>query len=176
LRGKGLEQLDCVGLKLARRLAAHDQRADHLAGAQQRYQQPRPVAGAQDHVVHQRRRQLAQIGGLARLTRLDSPTAAEISACILRTAAIMSSLMPNVALSWNSRLGLIEDVDRARLGAGNLRRLGNDSVEHSLQVERRIDGLGHFAERAQFPTDRVSSDVRARNSFTSRTFSIAITA
>src|SRR6516164_1810967 len=46
-------------------------------------------------------------------------------------------------------LRLIEDVDGARLGAGNLRRLGDDRVEHGLQVERRVDRLGNFSERAQ---------------------------
>ena len=44
---------------------------------------------------------------------------------------------------------VVEHVDRAGLGAGNLCRLGDDRVEHRLQVERRVDRLAHFAERAQ---------------------------
>jgi hypothetical protein len=43
--------------------------------------------------------------------------------------------MPNVA-ELEFSLRLIEDVDGARLGAGNLRRLGDDGVEHGLQIER----------------------------------------
>ena len=44
---------------------------------------------------------------------------------------------------------LAELVDRARLGARELRRLGDDRVQHGLQVERRVDRLADLAERAQ---------------------------
>ena len=64
LGGEGLEQVDGARAKLAWRLAAHDQRADHLAGAHERYQQPRQIASAQDGVIDRRRRQSAQISHL----------------------------------------------------------------------------------------------------------------
>jgi hypothetical protein len=47
-------------------------------------------------------------------------------------------------------LHIIEDVDRACLGAGQLSRLGDDGREDVLQVEGRVHRMRHFAERAQF--------------------------
>ena len=57
--------------------------------------------------------------------------------------------------------GLVEHVDHAGLGAGKLRRLGDNGVEHGLQVERGVDRLGDLAERAQF-LDRLRELARAR--------------
>ena len=51
LRGEGLEQLDRIGGELARRLAPHDERADDLAGTQERNHQPCSVPGAQDRFI-----------------------------------------------------------------------------------------------------------------------------
>ena len=47
-------------------------------------------------------------------------------------------------------LQLIEDIDRAGLGAGELHRLGDDGGEHGFEIECRVHRLRHFAERAQF--------------------------
>ena len=58
-------------------------------------------------------------------------------------------------------VGLVKHVDHAGLGAGKLRRLGDNGVEHGLQVERRVDRLGDFAERAQL-LDRLRELARAR--------------
>ena len=44
-------------------------------------------------------------------------------------------------------LSLVEHIDRARLGPGNLRRLGDDNVEHRLQIEGRVDCLGDLPKR-----------------------------
>ena len=44
---------------------------------------------------------------------------------------------------------LVEDVDGAGIGRRQLDGLGDDRVEHGLQVERRIDRLADLAERAQ---------------------------
>ena len=41
------------------------------------------------------------------------------------------------------------DVDGAGLGTGELRRLGDDRVEHGLEVERRVHRLADLAERTQ---------------------------
>ena len=46
-------------------------------------------------------------------------------------------------------LPIIEDVDRASLGAGQLHRLGDDGGEHGFEIERRVHRLRHFSERAQ---------------------------
>ena len=69
LGGKGLEQFHRACGKLARCLTAHEQRPHHLPGPNQRYQQSRPVARAQDGVIDRRRRQFAQIGRLVGLMR-----------------------------------------------------------------------------------------------------------
>ena len=55
---------------------------------------------------------------------------------------------------------LVEHVDGAGLGAGELHRLGDDGGEHGLAVERRIHRLRDFAERAQF-ADRAAKLVGA---------------
>ena len=73
-------------------------------------------------------------------------------------------------------LPLVAHVDRAGLGAGELRRLGDDGVEHGLQIERRVDRLRNLAERAQLLDRPRELAVRACTSSNSRTFSIAITA
>ena len=46
--------------------------------------------------------------------------------------------------------GAAENVDRARIGARQLNRLGYDRLQHRVEVECRIDGLADFAERLQF--------------------------
>jgi hypothetical protein len=50
---------------------------------------------------------------------------------------------------------LVIDVDRSGLGAGQLRRLGDDRAQHGLEVERRVDRLADVAERPQL-LDRLS--------------------
>ena len=57
-------------------------------------------------------------------------------------------------------LHIVEDVDRAGLGAGELHRLGDDGGQHGFEIERRVHRLRHFAERAQFP-DRAAKLVGA---------------
>ena len=74
-------------------------------------------------------------------------------------------------------LPLVEDVDRARFRPGNLRRLGDDGVEHRLQIERRVDRLGDRAERAQLlDRARELAWCAPGTSLNNRTFSIAMTA
>ena len=46
-------------------------------------------------------------------------------------------------------LRLVEHVDRSGFRAGKLHRLGNDGLEHGLQVKRGIDRLADLAQRAQ---------------------------
>src|SRR6266511_228816 len=46
-------------------------------------------------------------------------------------------------------LRVVMDVDGAGLGTRELRRLGDDRVEHGLEVERRVHRLADLAERTQ---------------------------
>ena len=55
----------------------------------------------------------------------------------------------------------VEHVDRAGFGARKLHRLRHDGVQHHFEIERGIDGLRGFAERAQF-LDRAGQLVGAR--------------
>ena len=57
-------------------------------------------------------------------------------------------------------LQIVEDVDRAGFGAGELHRFGDDGGEHGFEIERRVHRLGHFAERAQL-TDRAAKLIGA---------------
>ena len=61
-------------------------------------------------------------------------------------------------------LHLVEDVDRAGIGVGELHRLGDDGGEHGLEIERRVHRLRDFAERAQF-ADRAAKLVGALAQF-----------
>ena len=61
-------------------------------------------------------------------------------------------------------LPIVEDIDRAGLGAGKLHRLGDDGGEHGLKIERRVHRLGHFAERAQL-IDRAAKFIGALAQF-----------
>src|SRR4051812_3973089 len=45
--------------------------------------------------------------------------------------------------------GFVEFVDRAGVGARETNRIGDDRVEHGLEIETGVDGLADFAERAQ---------------------------
>ena len=45
---------------------------------------------------------------------------------------------------------LVEGVDCAGLGAGQFYRLGDDRRQHRVDIECRVDRLGHHAERTQF--------------------------
>ena len=142
LGGKGLEQVDGVRSELARRLAADNQRADHLAGSHERHQQPRTVAGTQNGVVRRRGWRLVQIGYLAGFV----PFGRQTDGC-----GNFGMHVPNARYQFIAHAEcraklelpsvLIEDVNGASFGAGNLRRLGDDGIEHDLQVERGVDRL-----------------------------------
>ena len=73
-------------------------------------------------------------------------------------------------------LGFVEHVDHAGFGPGELRRLGDDRVEHGLQSSVELTAWLTSPSARSSPTDRVSSRVRAWTSSNRRTFSIAITA
>ena len=56
---------------------------------------------------------------------------------------------------------LVEHVDHAGLGPGELDRLGDDGRQHGFQVDRGVDRLADLAERAQL-ADRLREIVGAR--------------
>ena len=73
-------------------------------------------------------------------------------------------------------LPLVQDVDRAGLGAGQLHRLGDDRREHSLRSSVEFTACETSPSARSSPTERPSSSVRWRSSLSSRVFSMAMTA
>ena len=71
----------------------------------------------------------------------------------------------------------LEDVDRARIGAGELHRLGDDGRQHGFEIERRVDRLADLAKRLQLlrPSARAPRFARCSSS-SRRVFSMAMTA
>ena len=70
---------------------------------------------------------------------------------LLQQCSINSSIHSVCGAQAKFAFPLVEDVDRACVGVGELHRLSNDRREHSLEVERRIHRLRYFAERAELP-------------------------
>ena len=66
-----------------------------------------------------------------------------VSASISSLVHAVGGVQPKLAL------GVVEHVDRTRLGAGELRRLGDDGREHGFEIEGRIHRLRYLTERAQ---------------------------
>jgi hypothetical protein len=165
LRGERFDEVDGVRRELTRCLAAHDQRAHNFAGTHERDKQPCPVTGAQERVVDRCRRQVPHIGHLVGLVRLGQ-LANGLGDFGMQVVNRRDQLLAHAVRRAQPKLllPLIENIDRARFGAGKLRRLGDDSIEHGLQVERRVDRLGHLAERTQLP-DRAREIGRARLHF-----------
>ena len=69
-----------------------------------------------------------------------------------------------MACRRNSSRSLVEHIDRARVGAGELHRPADDGGEHRFEIERRVHRLGHFAERAQL-LDRAAKLIGALAQF-----------
>ena len=61
-------------------------------------------------------------------------------------------------------LHIVEDVDGAGVGIGELHRFGHDGRQHGFEIERRVHRLGHFAKRAQLP-DRAAKLIGALAQF-----------
>ena len=99
-----------------------------------------------------RGRFLPQVGDLDRLALRESRCDVRlVEADVLLRERVNQLLIHAVGgAQMKFALQIVEDVDRAGLGAGQLHRLGDDGGEHGLQIERRVHRLGHFAERAQF--------------------------
>ena len=132
-------------------LAADHQRADDPVGGEQRHRQQGAEAGADDDVESERRRVVMNVRNLDRhalLGRLADRGLADAEMPIPDLGD--DRLVHSVGRAQPEFLvGLVEHVDRAGLGAGKLRRLGDDRGQHGLEVDRRVDRLADLAERAQ---------------------------
>ena len=162
LRRKSLDQVDGILREGARRSAADHQQADDIFPAQQRRHQPRAVTGAQGDLVEVERasslKSATWIGsrlreGLrdVRIVKADVPLRERVNQLLIHAVS---------GAQMKFALRIVEDVDRAGLGAGELHRLGDDGGEHGLEIERRVHRLRHFAERAQF-LDRAAEFIGA---------------
>jgi hypothetical protein len=144
-------------------LAADHQRADDPVGRKQRHDQQGAEAGAHHDVEHAGRRIVLHVGDLDRhalLRRLADRGLAEADMTIPDLGN--DSLVHAIGRAQPEFLGgLVEYVDRAGLGAGELGRLGHDGGQHGLEVDGRVHGLADLAERLQL-LDRLRQLARAR--------------
>ena len=169
LRGEGLQQVDRLLGNSPGSLAAHHQSADDALGAEQRHDQQRAKAGAHDDVENSDAGSSADrricIG--ARCAAAWPMPASPMRICRSLMAAINPSLHAVGGAQAEFVRRLVENVDRAGVRAGELHRLGDDRVQHRLEVERGVDRLADLAQRAQL-ADRLRQLVGAISTFFSR--------
>ena len=167
MRRKSLDQVDGVLREGARRAAADHQQADDILSAQQRRYQQRAETGAQGDLVDMAEEASSlQVGDLDRLALREGLSDVRlIKADVLLRQRVNQLLIHAVGgAQMKFALHIVEDIDRASLGAGELHRLGDDGGEHGLEIERRVHRLRHFAERAQF-ADRAAKLIGALAQF-----------
>ena len=162
MRRESLDQVDGVLREGARRAAADHQHADdsspRSSGATNRARKPaRRVISLQSEGASS-----LQVGDLDRLALREGLRDVRlVEADVLLRQRVNQLLIHAVGgAQMKFALPIVEDVDRAGLGAGELHRLGDDGREHGLEIERRVHRLRHFAERAQLP-DRAAKFIGA---------------
>jgi len=130
--------------------AADHERADDLVGADERHDQPRQISRPQHDLLRPRGRLVAQIGDLHRLALVGGFAHGPGNADVVVVDGRDQVFAHAVGGAQRELVGgVVMDVDRAGLGAGELGRLGHDRVEHGLEVERRVDCLADLAQRPQ---------------------------
>ncbi len=147
LRGEGLQQLDGVARELSRRLATDHQGSHHAIGGQQGDDQARAESQADDELVCPRGRlKIGDLLGFLPLRR-HPHRLGEIGVVLLddRKHALRHA---ERGAHLELPAELVEHIDHAGFGSGQLGRLGDDGVEHGLQIERGIDRLADVAQRA----------------------------
>ena len=135
LGGEGLQQVDGVLGKLARRLAAHNQRADDLVGAEERHDQQRAKAGPHHHIEYVGGRFAAHVGDLdgTPLRRRLSHTGVAQADVPLLDAGDQVLVHAVGRAQTELAIRIVEIVDRAGVGAGELHRLGDDRAQDRLR-------------------------------------------
>ena len=109
---------------------------------------------------------LLQVGDLDRLALREGLRDVRLVEADVLTSQRVNQLLIHAVggAQMKFALQLIEDVDRAGLGARELHRFGDDGGEHGFEIERRVHRLGHFAERAQL-VDRAAKFIGALAQF-----------
>ena len=153
MRRESLDEVHRVSVEVAGCFATHYQQADDIFPTKERRHQSRAIPGAQDDFVDRVGRLLPQVGDLDRLAlRKRSANVRLVKADVAVRQRVDQFLIHAVGgAQVKFALHVVEDVDRAGFGAGELHRLGDDGREHSLKIECRVHGLGDFAKRAQLP-------------------------
>ena len=152
LRRERLHQVDDVLREGAGSAAADHQHADDIAAAGERRDETRAETGAQRDFVELGGGFRPQVGDLSRavlgqqrsnrrIAHVDMPMRQRLDQLLVHA---VGGAQPKLAL------GVVENVDRTRLGAGELRRLGDDGREHGFEVEGRVHRLRYLTKRAQF--------------------------
>ena len=110
--------------------AADDQHADDVLAASERRHQARAIAGAQHNLIELVMGGILQIGDLDRLGLPEGERYVRlVQADVLASQCVDQLLIhavsgPQVKLA----LRLVEHIDRAGFGAGELHRLGDDGL------------------------------------------------
>ena len=144
----------------------------------ERRHQSRAIPGTQGDFVDRIGRLLPQVGDLDRLSlRKRSADVRLVKADVAVRQRVDQLLIHAVGgAQMKFALHVVEDVDRAGFGAGELHRLGDDGREHSLRSSVEFTAWETSPRARNSPTERPSSSVRWRSSLSRRVFSMAMTA
>ena len=162
LRRKSLDQIDGVRREGSRRFATDHQQADDVFSTDERGHQPRAVTGTQCDLVQVRGRLLLQVGDLDQLAPCQDYRDVRFVDADIGMRERVNQLLIHAVGGAQMKLALliVEDIDRSRLGAGELHCFGDDGGEHGFEIERRVHRLRHFAECAQL-LDRAAKFIGA---------------
>ena len=153
LGGEGLEQLDNLRRELPGRPPIDDEPADDVVLAQHRHRQQGPIARAQQRVAQTAPVDalLRDVRDLDRLAVLGHPPCRALTLADGRRPEQLHELVVEILRGQKVEFfpRLVELVDRARVGAGELVRAGDDRRQHRLEVERRAHRAADLAERLQ---------------------------
>ena len=149
LSGEGLKQINGVFREFAGLLAPDDECANGSVGTQQRHDQQGAEPGADDDIEN------GWIGIVLNVRNLDRDASlycfadhrvADVDMTILDLAD--DRIVHSVSCTQVEFLdSLVKHIDCTCLGAGELRRLGDDRVQDGFEVHGRIHRLADFAKR-----------------------------
>ena len=151
LGSEGLHKLNRAYRKFARLYAAHHQRADGFAGANQRNEQACAITRLHDYVVDHGWRLVLQVGDLVGLTLLGSLADGVGEGGVMvpdRRDQFLAHTVGRTQLEFVFRF--FEYVDCAGLRAGKLGCFGDDRGEHGFKIKRGGHRPGDLAKRSQF--------------------------
>ena len=171
-----MQQFDRAFPKFTRLLAPDHKRADDLFGAEQRNEQQSAEAGANDNIERDRRI-VSSISGI--WIGMRRSMASLIAGLAEANMAISEFGDDRIGKSVGRAqakllLGIIEHIDRAGFGTGELCRLGDDGGQDGLEIDRRVYCLGDFAKSPQLLDQLAQTFLALRQRVTKKSAALAI--